>query len=363
MTRSRFVLVFAPVLFACSESARAEPYLALRAGLSCSACHANRTGGGGRTAYGSGYGSQQLPWKKTYGADSLWDGAIHARVRIGGDLRGAYLGRLRKDAPYVGEYRLSEANVYLTADLLPDRLTFYVDERLAPGAATARELFALLRPGPRGVYVKAGRFFLPFGWRLLDDDAATRRPVGFSFDQSDTGIEVGAEEGGWSGILSVSNGTAGAPETDNGKQASFVGAYTRPRWRVGLSAANNDLAGRRRHRAGGVFGGIRRGALVLLAEIDRVESRGAAGPEIEGEARHAELDLLLLEGLNLRVWAGRFDPDRSAPADTLRQSGIALDWTVLPGLQVRGVFRGRNGPAGVAGSRDDEATLEVHLYF
>ncbi len=353
----------AAALLVPSGAALAEPYLAVRAGLACAACHGNRTGGGGRTAYGAGYGAQQLPWKKLYGVESLLDGAITPRLRLGGDLRGAYTGRLREEAPYIGEYRLSEVNVYATADLLPDRLTLYADERVAPGSATAREVFALVRPGPPGVYVKAGRFFLPFGLRLLDDDAATRRPVGFSFDQSDTGIEVGIEEGGWSGAFAVSNGTAGAPESDNGKQASFVGAYVRPRWRVGLSVSSNDLPGPRRRRAGGLFGGLRLGPVVVLAEADTVQTDEVQLPRVEARAQHAEVDLLLLEGLNLRVWTGRFDPDGDVPGDTLRQAGIGLDWTVLPGLQVRGIFRGRDGPAGLSGSRDDEATLELHVYF
>lgn len=360
---SRKCAALAAALFVPSGAALAEPYLAVRSGLTCAACHANRTGGGGRTAYGAGYGAQQLPWKKLYGFESLLDGAITPRLRVGGDLRGAYTGRLRKDAPYVGEYRLSEVNLYVTADLLPDRLTLYADERLAPGSAAAREVFALVRPGPSGLYVKAGRFFLPFGLRLLDDDAATRRPVGFSFDQSDTGIEVGLEAGGWTGSFAASNGTAGAPEADNGKQTSFVGAYVHSRWRVGLSASNNDLPGPRRRRAGGIFGGLRFGPLVVLAEADAVQTDDVQLPRVEARARHAEADLLLLEGLNLKVWTGRFDPDDDVPGDTLRQTGIGLDWTVLPGLQVRGIFRGRDGPAELPGSRDDEATVELHVYF
>lgn len=353
----------AAALLVPSGAALAEPYLAVRSGLTCAACHANRTGGGGRTAYGVGYGAQQLPWRKLYGVESLLDGAITPRLRLGGDLRGAYTGRWREDAPYIGEYRLSQVNLYVTADLLPERLTLYADERLAPGSATAREVFALVRPGPSGLYVKAGRFFLPFGLRLLDDDAATRRPVGFSFDQSDTGVEAGIEERGWTASLAVTNGTAGAPETDNGKQTSFVGAYVRSRWRLGLSVSNNDLPGPRRRRAGGLFAGLRFGPLGVLAEADAMQTDDVQLPRVEARAHHAEVDLLLLEGLNLRIWTGRFDPDDDVAGDTLRQAGIGLDWTVLPGLQVRGIFRGRDGPAGLPGSRDDEATVELHVYF
>ena len=48
-------LVFALTV---SGAARAEPLFAARTGLGCGSCHLNRTGGGGRTAYGAGYGAQ-----------------------------------------------------------------------------------------------------------------------------------------------------------------------------------------------------------------------------------------------------------------------------------------------------------------
>ncbi len=349
--------------FLASGAALAEPYLAVRTGLTCAACHINRTGGGSRTAYGVGYGAQQLPWKKASGSSALFDGAIGERIRIGADLRAAYLGRLPRDAPYVGDFRVSEVNLYVGTELLPDRLTLYLDERVGPGGALTREAFALIRPGPTGLYVKAGKFFLPFGFRLLDDEAATRRPTGFSFNSSDTGLELGLDAEGWSGVLAVSNGTAGGPESDNGKQVSFIGGHVRPHWRAGISVSSNDLPGPRRKSLGGAFTGVRFGPVVLLAEADALRTNDATGPAVDGRAGHAELDLALAEGLSLRLWAGRFDPDRDAGSDALRQAGMGVEWTLLPGWQIRWMFRGREGPAGIPGSRDDEAIVEVHLYF
>jgi hypothetical protein len=134
--------------------ARAEPLFAARTGLGCASCHLNRTGGGGRTAYGAGYGAQTLPWKKLAPAHGLFDGAVGERVRIGFDGRGGYLATFRDAGPYIGEAKLQEADVYFGADLIKDTLSIYIDEHVAPGGASSREAFALYAIERAGFYVK-----------------------------------------------------------------------------------------------------------------------------------------------------------------------------------------------------------------
>lgn len=346
-----------------ATAATAEPYLALREGLTCAACHVNRTGGGGRTTYGSGYGRQSLPWRRVRDADKLFDGELAAHVRLGGDLRASYTGNLREAAPYIGEYRLAAANLYLSVDLVSDRLTLYVDERVAPGGAASREAFALVRAGRLGLYAKGGRLLPPFGLRLQDDDAATRRFTGFNFATSDTGVEVGLQGGEWSGSLSVTNGTSATTEADNGKQVSLTGGYVRGRWRLGVSGAHNDLPGRAERILAGLHGGWTLGPVGILAEYDVIGERVPGLAAVEGLAEHLELDGIPVRGVRLRAWGGRFDPDRDRTGDEREQAGIGADWTVVPGLQIRAYYRHQHGPASEPASRDDQAVAEVHLYF
>lgn len=343
--------------------ARAEPLFAARTGLGCASCHINRTGGGGRTAYGAGYGAQTLPWKKLAPGHGLFDGALGDRVRIGVDGRGGYVATFRDEGPYIGEAVLSEANAYLGVELVKDTLSFYLDEHVAPGGASSREAFAMYTIERAGFYVKGGKFFLPFGLRLQDDEAATRRTTGFTFETADIGAEVGADDGKWSTALSITNGTSGGAEQDNGKQYSWTGARVFSLGRVGLSAATNDLPKGASSSVAGVYGTFGVKPIVVLAEGDIIQNDDGRSPSRRGGAAHVEVDALVQRGLTLRAFAGAGNPDRKDGVSGLKQWGIGVDWTPIPGIQLRALYRARQGPSSVPGANDDHASIEAHVYF
>jgi hypothetical protein len=343
--------------------ARAEPLFAARTGLGCASCHLNRTGGGGRTAYGAGYGAQTLPWKKLAPAHGLFDGAVGERVRIGFDGRGGYLATFRDAGPYIGEAKLQEADVYFGADLIKDTLSIYIDEHVAPGGASSREAFALYAIERAGFYVKGGKFFLPFGLRFQDDEIATRRTTGFTFETADIGAELGMDDGKWSTSFAITNGTSGGAETDNGKQYSWIGARVFSLGRIGLSASTNVLPKGAHGTVAGVFGTYRAGPVVVMTEADVIHDDDGVNPEKHGGAGHVELDALAHPGLTLRAFAGAGDLDRSDGVERATQWGLGVDWTPLPGLQIRALYRARNGAESVAGARDDQAWIEAHVYF
>ena len=206
-------------------------------------------------------------------------------------------------------------------------------------------------------------FFLPFGLRFQDDEVATRRATGFTFESADVGAEVGADDGRWSTALAITNGTSGGAEGDNGKQYSWTGARVFSLGRIGLSISTNDLPARAHRTVAGAFGTFCAGPVVVLAEADVIHDNDGTRPERHGGAGHLELDAAAHAGLTVRVFAGASDLDRSDGISRLTQWGVGIDWTPLPGLQVRGLYRARNGPFSVAGVRDDQATVELHVYF
>jgi hypothetical protein len=342
---------------------RAEPVLAARTGLGCASCHTNRTGGGGRTAYGAGYGAQTLPWKKLAPGHGLFDGAIGDRLRVGLDARGGYLATVRDAGPYIGAATFSGADLYLGVDLLKDKLVVYIDEHVAPGSASSREAFALYAIDRAGFYVKGGKFFLPFGLRLQDDEAATRRATGFTFDSADIGVEAGMDDGTWTSAFAITNGTSGGAERDNGKQYTWIGARLFSLGRVGLQASTNDLPAGAHRTLAGAFGTFRAGPVVVLAEADVIHDDDGVNPERGGGAGHLEVDALAHAGLTVRAFGGADDLDRDDGVSRSTQWGVGVDWTPLPGLQVRGMYRARSGSSWVPGARDDQALVEVHVYF
>ena len=198
--------------------------------------------------------------------------------------------------------------------------------------------------------------------RLQDDDAFTRRATGFNFDESDTGVEAGIEPGDWSFSLSLTNGTSGGSERDNGKMVTGSAVFIRRSFRAGVSASSNDLAGPTRRNIGGVFSGFHAGPVVGLVEWSRIKDDVAGEPRGEQEVRHAELYWTPHRGVTLRAWYGEHELDRDSGL-TQEQFGYGIDWTPWPGLQGRIFYRLRHGPAGVPGSRDDQVVAEAHVYF
>ena len=214
--------------------ATAEPYISLRSGMQCPACHVNQTGGGKRTDFGVGYGLQTLPahdFPLPEGAD-YYDGRIGPHLLVGADFRGVNESRFAASGD-TSTFATREGNLYTEMRLLPDRLRLYADVRVAPGSAQTREMFALVSHLPGEMYVKAGRFFAPYGWRLLDDGEFIRARTGFTFQSPDDGIEVGWQPGDFVSSLAITNGNGGAADDNTIKRVSMVTTWSRPRFRLG----------------------------------------------------------------------------------------------------------------------------------
>jgi len=226
------------------SAVQAEPYLAIREGYKCSFCHVNQTGGGKRTGVVSAHADEWLKYPKDLFSDfearAPVTGQIVDGVSIGADFRGANItlfrdkpnaeGRVRNNTAFrpadSNDFEISEASAYLEVNLIKDALTFYLDESFAPGSAFNRETFGLLTGFlPWNMYIKAGKFFPPYGFRLQDDAAFIRSRTGFNFTSPDTGVEVGLAPGNAFLSVAVTNGTGVSRGERIGKQVSLNGYY------------------------------------------------------------------------------------------------------------------------------------------
>ncbi len=234
MRVSSFILVFATLSFLALPSF-AEPYFAVREGMRCSSCHTNRNGGGKRTDLMSAHARELLHYPDFLGRFSnpgnYFNGEINQYVSVGGDLRTSATlvfqdkginGSVHNDKAFrwrLNQTRLdvTQALLYGEIRLIPEYLSVYIDQRFQSTTDT-REAFVLFKGLPWNGYVKGGRFFLPYGLQLQDDEAFIRggrsygsssAHTGFSFDLQEAGGEIGFEPGPFSAVVAVTDGTPG----------------------------------------------------------------------------------------------------------------------------------------------------------
>src|SRR6478736_7341655 len=186
--------------------ASAEPYLAAQMGLKCAQCHVNPTGGGMRTVFGNAFAQTQLAAKKIGSDEDLWTGQVMKFLSVGGNARANYTYVDVPNQPSTNEFEVEEARAYLDFGVIPNRLSVYIDQRFAPGNSTNMEANVRYWFKENEYYVKAGRMYLPFGYRLEDDNAFVRQVSGINMQAPDEGVEFGLELGSWTAQVALSNG-------------------------------------------------------------------------------------------------------------------------------------------------------------
>ena len=339
-----------------------EPYLAVRTGFKCSQCHTNRTGGGKRSDFGNIFTQTRLPMTVVGapGSGAFMTPQLSEYLSIGGNLRVTSSRQFTGDEPKSG-IEVSSGNVYVEARVIPDILSIYVDEALAPGSPRNRELFVLVGGLPGSSYVKAGKFFLPFGLRLQADDEFIRQRTGFNFDNSDEGLELGFEPGPLSLAVAVTNGTQGAAENNSDKQFSGRAALVFSDFRLGASGSHNDAPLGQRDVVG-AFGGLRLGRFAFLAEFDYIFDDAPDGQSNDQFAAFVEGDWLIARGWNAKVTYGFLDPDRDVGENARTQLRIGLEPFITQFLQAS-VFYTVLEDIPQADTDRDRLTLELHGFF
>lgn len=357
------IRLIAFALFLLPLAALAEPYLAVRTGLACAACHVNPTGGGQRNTFGQQYAATQLAAHPLPGEEDMLGELLDGALSVGADGRWSYRSSDVEDRDDHDSFETDRVSLYLSAEL-NEYLTFYLGEQIAPGGALNREAWVKLSRD--AWYLKAGRIYLPFGWRVEDDTAFVRQVTGINFDNPDNGVEVGYLAPQWNVQLSLGNGTAGAGEVDDGKQVSLRAEYLGGWWRIGISGNTNPTDTGDRDMLG-LFAGLQTGPVGWLAEWDRVEDSGGNTGGINQPER--QLDIALLEanwaalpGHNLKLTLESLSSDQIDEPDRFRGS---LVWEYFPWnhTQLRAGFRQYDSDDGPPLDNREEGFLQMHIFF
>jgi hypothetical protein len=363
IVRQNFIRLGAAVLLlVLAGAAQAEPYLAAQMGLKCGQCHVNPTGGGMRTLFGNTFAQTQLAAKRIGSDEDLWTGQVMKFLSVGGNARANWNFA---DVPHQSssnEFAIDEARAYLDFGVIPNRLSVYLDQRFAPGDSTNMEANVRYWLVESSLYIKAGRMYLPFGYRVEDDNAFVRQLSGINMQAPDEGVEIGIEKGAWTAQFALSNGTGGAPETDKGKQGVLRAEFVQSVWRAGASAAfNHTDAGDR--QSFGVFGAYRAGPVVLLGEVDFVDDDGIGDSGRKLMASLTEADWKLAQGHNLKLTYEWFEPDRDVDEDEQTRTSLVYEWAPIQFLQLRAGVRAYDGIPQNDSQNRTQAFLQLHGFF
>jgi hypothetical protein len=350
------------MLLSFAVGAQAEPYLAAQMGLKCVQCHVNPTGGGLRNVYGNVFAQTQLAAKKIGSDEDLWNGQVMKFLSVGGNARANWNLSDVPNQTSTNDFAVEEARAYLDFGVIPNRLSVYIDQRFAPGNATNLEANVRYWITENEFYVKAGRLYQPFGYRFEDDNTFVRSVSGINMQTPDEGFELGFEKGAWSTQLSVSNGTGGAPEVDDGKQIAVRTEYVQSTWRLGVSAlSNNTDAGDR--IGGGVFGAWRAGPVTLLGEVDFIDddSIGIDGRQLM--ASIVEADWKLKQGHNLKFAFEFLEPNRDVDEDEQTRASLLYEWSPIQFVQIRAGLRIYDGIPQNDLQNRKQAFVQLHGFF
>jgi len=410
MTRPYAVLrpvafCFALVISFAAMRAAAEPYIAVREGMRCSACHTNVTGGGKRTDLVATHAKDLLRYPDFFGPFSrpleYFTGELNPYVALGGDLRTSATlifqslgenGRVRNDRVFRGrleQTRLetTQATLYGEFRLIPERVSLYVDQRFQP-TTDNREAFALLKGFlPWAGFVKVGRMYLPYGLQLQDDEAFIRggrsrgsssANTGFSFNLQEHGALVGFEPGKWSLLFAVTDGSAG--DRDVRTVGTVYAVYDEvPLVRTLMigGSASRVAPPSGETLVFGFFAGTNLGPLTILGEADFRSDKGRStlGRRVGQFLAYGEADYLLFGWLNLKAAIDYADSDgqlvrqvgSTTVLDTANDAENRVSFGIEPFLnrfvQPRLFYRINNGIRSNPTHNQNVLLLEAHVFF
>ncbi len=347
----------------------------------CNQCHFNPAGGGLITEYGRDAAGDEL---STFPGDG---GFLHGKVELprwlalGADLRAAYLqhdagnpdGALKALFPmqadaYARVTFLDQFSLALTAgirgqtrkasgDIGPDNFRPETASRFV-----SREHYLLWRAAALGPYLRAGRFYAPYGLRLAEHTTYVRRDLGYNLQQETYTFSAGMVQNGWelhvSGFVPDDLLRSGGEE----KGAALMGEYRIAGIAgVGISGRMGITDDGRRYQ-GGTFGKLYIEPLktMLMVEGDIVNVGSKSGPSSNQAVGYAGLTVFPLRGVWLSVYGERLQTDISVRDTATNAVNGQLNWFPFPHFEF--VLLGRmQKPTGQEAAKT--LLLQLHYYL
>jgi len=357
--------------------AQAYPHFQLSSDVAiCASCHVAPAGGGMLTDFGRDQSEDPLSGG---GNGGLLHGLLKLPgwVRVSGDVRLAGLANAPGRAEGV-ELLAFPMQADLSARLGTDVISAVGSVGLraiarqpqSNGAVVrppappvlSREHYVIYRPDKTPFYVRAGRFFPPYGLRLADHTTYIRRDLGFDLEEEPYGLSAGSVSETWE-----AHATGYVKDPLHAGGPGELGGAALGEVRAGIAAIG--LSGRAaftavdRRLQGGPYAKVwlEGPKLLLMAEADGVQQRFQVpgAPSRVQLAAYAGPVWIPLRGLSVGAAYQTFVEDL-AVAGTARHA-VDLWASYLPISHVEVMLSAR--AQGIGGNGAWDAILQLHYFL
>jgi hypothetical protein len=285
------------------------------------------------------------------GALTSFDPKLNDAVTISGNFRTEQFVKQKSGSePADNVHQVSESNLYINIDLVKNFLSLYIDQNMAAGSN--REMWMMARKLPLNSYVKVGRTLLPYGFRLMDDQAFIRSKTGYTYGTTQLAGEVGLEPGPVSVIANVTN-----------SNFSTVGSVVFRKFRVGGSYAKTTEG--TEFQAYGPFAGVNFGKWTMLAEVDFIKEPLTDTSDVNRVAHFYEVNFLPVQGLNLKTTYEYFDNNTKIGnvRDGQDRMTFGAEFFPIQHLQVGAYYRVNRGNPKNDLNNQDMLITRAHVFF
>jgi hypothetical protein len=369
------------VLAAAPTTARAYPQWQFSSGTNrCGQCHFNPAGGGLITGYGrDAVGDDLTTWR---GDGAFAHGvSLPKWMALGADLRGAFLaqdvgnpdGRTTALFPMQADVQARAAfldafSVYASLGYRGQARTSDTPlgsnnfKAAATSRVVSREHYLMWRPDAQGAYVRAGRFFAPYGLRLAEHTTYVRRDLGTNLLGETYGVSGGAVTEDWE--LHVTAFVPDPIQAFGGREKGGSALYER-RWArmlaLGLSARAGLADDHERYAAGG-FGKVyvARANTLMMAEADLVDWHPDGAASVRQLVGYGGLTVFPVKGLWLGAFAEISQGDIAVKGTVTSALDGQINWFPYPHFEI--VILGRlQSPSGQTTAKALLAQLHYNL--
>lgn len=329
------------ILTSISEKVYSYPRFAAYSGDMCVDCHVNPTGGGMRNGGGLKFAENKLSMEmfQKLAGKTQFSPKITKDITLGGDVRVAQVdNEVSEDVSNYNSFLTMQGDIYFNAQL-NKILNVYVTSGIQiPNLDTKYEVFGMIANLPANIYFKAGRFKPSFGTRIVEHRAYQRSNLLYTPYDANTGFELGINPDWFDMNIGLYNISRPGYNEFYGsdphkmfigntnvnfafKKLDFnvnVGAsFLNDPYNVSDSTFTSTITNLKQAYGGNTrLGFFQRVALIGEADFEENKSDYPLRRSFYG---FAELDIIIIKGLELRSQYEIYDFDRDVSDDDVQR--------------------------------------------